>query len=370
MSTNGAPIDDIEHTHKFPKPSSWEGSRNRNKNQHRFTPYNKIPNNGLIESLTKSPKEILATEKVVKTFEPPPRMTSKGRSRDTTKYCYFYEDFGHETNSCRELKKQIEEAVKSGQIAHLVKGIKKGKEKIPDAQLEKDFPPTEAPILMVRRGGASQKRKEMEEETHTIGEITFPPMTNQPASDDPVVIKVLISNREVNRAYMDCGSSCKIIYEHCFLKLRPSIRSKRVDSKIPLVGFSGEHSWPLGEVPLEITISEGRLKRTETLTFVIVRSASPFNLLIGRTAMQKMGIVVSTIHAAIKFQTAYGIGTVLSSYNERKTQDLGKKIKESPQDPPKVILSCGDAEERTMTNFTRSKRLLLESNSPLPSKQN
>lgn len=59
--------------------------------------------------------------------------------------------------------------------------------------------------------------------------------------------------------------------------------------------------------------------------------------------MQKMGIVVSTIHAAVKFQMTYGVGTVFSSYHQRKAQDTGKKIKESPQDPPKVILSCRDA---------------------------
>lgn len=181
-------------------------------------------------------------------------------------------------------------------------------------------------------------------------EVTFPPLMGQLPSDDPVVIKVLIFNREVNRAYMDCGSSCEIIYEHCFLELKPSIRSQRVYSKVPLVGFSGEHSWPLGEIPLDVTIGEGQLARTETLTFAIVRSDSPYNMLIGRTAMQKMGIVVSTIHAAIKFQTTNGIGTVLSNYNKKGTPEAGKKIKENPQEPPKVILSCGDAEERIVVN--------------------
>ncbi|GJV85078.1 hypothetical protein Tco_1524976 [Tanacetum coccineum] len=52
-----------------------------------------------------------------------------------TKYCHFHEDHGHDTNQCRELKHQIEEAVKSGQLAHLVKGIKKKKQKMSDTQL-------------------------------------------------------------------------------------------------------------------------------------------------------------------------------------------------------------------------------------------
>jgi hypothetical protein len=76
--------------------------------------------------------------------------------------------------------------------------------------------------------------------------VTFPPLTGQPPSDDPVFIKVLIFKGEVNRAYMDCGSSCEIIYEHCFLKLKPSNRSQRVDSKIPLVGDEAKSVTLLG----------------------------------------------------------------------------------------------------------------------------
>ncbi|GJY38751.1 reverse transcriptase domain-containing protein [Tanacetum coccineum] len=52
--------------------------------------------------------------------------------------------------------------------------------------------------------------------------------------------------------------------------LKPSIWSLRVDSKIPLIGFSEEQSWPLGEVPLEITIGKGPLTVTKTLNFSLL----------------------------------------------------------------------------------------------------
>ena len=97
---------------------------------------------------------------------------------------------------------------------------------------------------------------------------------------------------------------------------------------MPLIGFSGERSWPLGEIPLEVTLGSGRLARTEILNFVIVRSKSPYNMIFGRTAMQKMGIVVSTVHATVKFQTANGIGTVFSSYHEEKYQEAHKGMEE------------------------------------------
>ncbi|GJT36281.1 reverse transcriptase domain-containing protein [Tanacetum coccineum] len=57
------------------------------------------------------------------------------------KNCHFHEDYGHETNQCRELKHRIEEAVKSGQLAHLVKWVKE-KKKRPLKSKEKEDSPT------------------------------------------------------------------------------------------------------------------------------------------------------------------------------------------------------------------------------------
>ncbi|GJX62110.1 reverse transcriptase domain-containing protein [Tanacetum coccineum] len=129
-------------------------------------------------------------------------MVESRRSRDMSKYCYSHEEHGHETNQCRELRHQIKEVVKSGKLAHLVKGIKKGNTKASKT-------PT--------RGSHVSKRKSVEELVNGMGEITFLQF------QAPTI---------------------------------PPILSLRVDSKIPLVGFSGEHSWPLGEVPLEITVGE------------------------------------------------------------------------------------------------------------------
>ncbi|GJU85718.1 hypothetical protein Tco_1293264 [Tanacetum coccineum] len=57
-----------------------------------------------------------------------------------------------------------------------------------------------------------------------VGEIMFPPLRNI-SSADLVIIKAYTSGRQVNRVYLDGGSSCEVIYEHCFLKLKPSIQS-------------------------------------------------------------------------------------------------------------------------------------------------
>ncbi|GJU51990.1 reverse transcriptase domain-containing protein [Tanacetum coccineum] len=287
---------DLPSTYKglMEKTYTWVEDRGR------FSPY-KGQNHKLLSNLVKSPREILATEKVAKTFEQPPWLPEANWSKDKTRYYHFHEDYGHETNQCRELKHQIEEAVKSGQLAHLVKGVKEKKE-------------------------------------NTIG------------SSDPVIIKVYISGRQVNKACLDGGSSCEVIYEHCFLKLKPSIRSLRVDSNTPLVGFSGEQSWALGEIPLEVTIGEGPIVVMKALTFVIIKSDSPHNLLLGRTAMQQMGLVVSTVHGSKKFHTPRGIGTIFSEYNSQKPKEEKDDPTNKYQNNEENVLSCIDTEERMVIN--------------------
>ncbi|GJV24050.1 reverse transcriptase domain-containing protein [Tanacetum coccineum] len=203
---------------------------------------------------------------------------------------------------------------------------------------------------MLSRRNSAPKRKSTADSTHGLRKITFPLVSGNDDSSNPVIIKAKISRRQVNRVYMDSISSCVVIYEQCFRQLKPSIRSLRVDSKVPLVDFSGEHSWPLVEVPLEITIGEGPFERTKVLNFVIVRTNSLHNLILRRTAMQNMGIVVFTIHRAIKFHTPEGVGTVLSTYEHDKTGEGQKKLKETSQEATKDILGCMNAIEEVVIN--------------------
>ncbi|GJV35124.1 hypothetical protein Tco_1407601 [Tanacetum coccineum] len=343
VATNGTPNHRRENF-KRSRKSSWDNNRGQ-KGKDRFSPY-RGPNHELLSNLSKSPREILATEKAARSFEQPPRMFGRRRSRD------FHKDHGHDTNECHQLRNQIIEAVKSGQLSHLVKGIKKERVKASENQQiegkkDKSTTSTEEPILMIRQDESYTKNK-FEGLTSEGKEITFP--SGGSNSSAPVEIKSKIFGREVNRVHMDGESSCKVIYEHCFMKLKQSIRASKVDSKVPLIGFSGEKSWSIGKLPLEITIGDPPLTRKETLNFVIVKTDSSYNMLLGRTAMQKMGIVVSTIHGAIKFHTTEGIGTILSTYESDKLKEGMKKIRETPPASEKGGFSCTTSEEKVVVN--------------------
>ncbi|XP_022014314.1 uncharacterized protein LOC110913802 [Helianthus annuus] len=75
--------------------------------------------------LTKTPSEILATERVKNSFPMPPPI-KPGPKAQPSEYCDFHKGFGHKTDDCMYLKREIEAAVKTGRLAHLVKEIKEG----------------------------------------------------------------------------------------------------------------------------------------------------------------------------------------------------------------------------------------------------
>nr|XP_043619716.1 uncharacterized protein LOC122591515 [Erigeron canadensis] len=61
-------------------------------------------------------RDILAAEKA------PIRGNLRGK--DMSKFCEFYNRYGHETNECKVFKHKVEEAMKTGKYSTLLKGIK------------------------------------------------------------------------------------------------------------------------------------------------------------------------------------------------------------------------------------------------------
>ncbi|GKC50939.1 reverse transcriptase domain-containing protein, partial [Tanacetum coccineum] len=198
---------------------------------------------------------------------------------------------------------------------------------------------------MISREAHIAKSLAQENTDYRGKEIIFPPVAK--VNNILVIIEAKIFGRKVGRVYMDSGSSCEIVYEHFFEKLNPTIKDTKVDPKTPLVGFLGERSWSIGEVSLEITIGDAPLSRTETLNFVIVTSNSSHNMLLGRTAMQRMGILVSSIHGAIKFHTKKGIGTVLSADETDEGTKRARKILATNEER---VLSCVKAKKKIIVN--------------------
>ncbi|GJU46539.1 hypothetical protein Tco_1203805 [Tanacetum coccineum] len=181
-------------------------------------------------------------------------MVGTSEKRNMNKFCDYHQDQGHNTNDCYHLKKQIEEAVASGRLVHLVKDIR------------------------------------------------------------------------VRRIHVDGGSSSEVIYEHCFRNLSYRTRSRLKESRVPLVGFSREVSYPLRVINLEVTMGECGKTQTVIMEFAVVKSPSSYNALLGRMGMRSLGVVASTIHSMIKFPTSNRIATIATT---RETLEECRQIEEA-----------------------------------------
>ncbi|GKE90970.1 reverse transcriptase domain-containing protein [Tanacetum coccineum] len=180
-------------------------------------------------------------------------------------------------------------------------------------------------INMVRSQGYRKRLYERVE--HWMDNaITFPSVPRYQLMNCPVVVEAMIEGFRVRRIHVDGGSSSEVMYEHCFRSLSYRTRSRLRESRIPLVGFSGEVSYPMGVIDLEVTMGECGKTRTVIMEFAVVKSPSPYNALLGRTGMRSLGAVASTIHSMMKFPTSNGIATISTT---RETLRECRQIEEA-----------------------------------------
>nr|GFB75772.1 reverse transcriptase domain-containing protein [Tanacetum cinerariifolium] len=215
------------------KRHDFRGHSRDGRRANRFTP------------LTRTPKEILAAE--ANKFHPPPPMVTPVEKRNGNKFCDFHNDKGHSTDECMQLKKQTEELVRAEKLSHLIKKIKQGREQPKTGRKEttaKDKPTT---IYMVRSWPRTVKQK-ITQSFEQGKEITFSPLVNSNGTEGPLVIEA----KETN------GPSDHITN-----------------------WFSGETTWPLGQLKLLVTIGDATHSTKEWMNFMIVKSLSPYNGIIG-----------------------------------------------------------------------------------------
>nr|GEX01449.1 reverse transcriptase domain-containing protein [Tanacetum cinerariifolium] len=117
----------------------------------------------------------------------------------------------------------------------------------------------------------------------------------------------------IHRMYVDGGSSTEVLYEHCFNRLWPEVKNQMVSVTTSLTGFSRETIWPLGQLRLLVTIGDADHSTRAWMNFMIVKSLSPYNGIIGRNGIKEIQAVPSTAHVMLKFPADGGIVTIHST---------------------------------------------------------
>ncbi|PWA75735.1 reverse transcriptase domain-containing protein [Artemisia annua] len=220
----------------------------------------------------RAPKEILATEHQLR-LPASPSLRGRSSRENMDKYCDYHVEKGHLTNDCHNLKEQLKKAMETERAE------------------TQDIEP---------------------EEKWMNAPISFPPILPGDVSDEPLIIEAEIEGYTVRRVYVDQGASVEVMYEQCFLNLDPSIRARLTKTNTPLVGFAREAIKPLGKIKLEVCFGSEGLYRRTTMKFAVVRSPSPYNVILGRSSIKELRAIPSTIHAMMKFPTPRGVATLVT----------------------------------------------------------
>ncbi|GJY35581.1 hypothetical protein Tco_0420959 [Tanacetum coccineum] len=86
-----------------------------------------------------------------------------------------------------------------------------------------------------------------------------------------------------------------------------------VPATTPLIGFSGEIIWPVRQILLPVKIGDVEHSTSTWMNFMVVRSPSLYNGIIGRPRVRKIQAVSSTALGMLKFPVPGGILTLWSS---------------------------------------------------------
>ncbi|GJR30442.1 hypothetical protein Tco_1106674 [Tanacetum coccineum] len=214
------------------------------------------------------------------------------------------------TDECMQLRKQIDEMIKVGKLSQFIKELKQNdKPKAPKKGevSGKDKPLT---ILMIQPWERVAKPRITQSFSPETA-MSFPPLGEEDGTEGPMIIEAEMGGHFVQ--YVDGGASSEVLYEHCFIKLRKEIRDQMVPATTHLIGFSGETIWPLGQIALLVKIGDEVHSTSSWMNFMVIRSPSQHNAIIGRPGIRKIRAVPSTAHGMLKFPVEGGTVTLQSS---------------------------------------------------------
>ncbi|XP_071714624.1 uncharacterized protein [Rutidosis leptorrhynchoides] len=285
-------------------------------------------------ALTNTPKEILFTEHFKETFHPPLPMEER-QGPQSDKWCDFHEAYGHETDNCKSLMREIIAKIKDGELNHLLPGKKyrrndpkkcfawQGKarhggqcdwNRREERNDERDPTPEMHIKVIWNEVEENETDGERRTENWMYAPIIFHTIPNWHLSEDPVVILAIIANRNITRIYTDTCSEADILYLHCFSDYPFSMKDRLCYTPLKIAGIMGESVKAVGKVKLDVTLGIHPLVRTKIVDFTVLDCRSRFNALFGRRTLLKFRAITSTPHAELRFPTPNGVVVVHSEY--------------------------------------------------------
>ncbi|CAA0812401.1 Unknown protein, partial [Striga hermonthica] len=158
-------------------------------------------------------------------------------------YCRFHKDYGHNTD---DYSNRARNAYARGRYG-----------KVEVQQVEENGP-------VMNFGPAN------------MGEIERP-------HNDALMITAQVSCYEVQRVFVDTGSSVNVIFYNCLKRMELDLELAPLHTS--LFGFNGSEVAPLEETTLAVVLGEGDLRNVRMVRFIVVDVDSAYNVILGRSAL-------------------------------------------------------------------------------------
>ncbi|KAK0599321.1 hypothetical protein LWI29_004240 [Acer saccharum] len=289
-----------------------------------------------------------------------PRQQSANARRDTTKYCRFHKDHGHETSKCFQLRDHIESLIRDGHLKDFtLKGDKHGgrQDSRQGNGQERKSPRRNSLNATINtifcgphtgrsnRERMSEVREVMyESRSMEINSVQRNPKKGREGHDpitftaedsdgidakpnDAIVVGVRIAHRDILRVMIDNGR------------------------------FGGAEVRSLGTVKLPVRFGTAPCRRTILLDFVVVDIHNwPYNALLGRPFLNKARAVTSTHALKIKFPTEFGVGELRGSQEMARRANLSIFKDKARMETLSIFEVDREVQEDNLENFELDPR--------------
>ena len=280
----------VRDYNRLPPPVDRRGSRPVNG-------VNLLEQSGRYTTLNTNRAEIYATIKDKGLLTPPKPIVGGLGGNTHYKYCEFHKVTGHRTVDCIDLKEQIEWLVQNQYLKEYVDDQRRGGRR-------GDIRDNVAIMIMggpTLTGDSNRSMKNYSRYSLKSVEVNFnipipkkqrvqkvPIMFTEEDEEavvhpheDALVMKVVLAGQELNRAFVDGGSSIDILFKQTLDNLQ--IGDLRLDPvRTSLKGFGGAELIPLGLIDLPLTIGSSPLQKTVMVTWLVVDESSSYQVILGR----------------------------------------------------------------------------------------
>ena len=278
-------------------------------------------------------KELIAIPDIATRLKVPAK-TDRKMGPNKNAWCAFHQANGHYIRNCLALAHQLDELVKSGFLKDYLQ------EEPDDQTLVATDKGHEVPIHgevstisggFLRGGCTTPHRKKYAQRVTTTEipqadlvlnvDLVFTKADLQgviPHDNDPVVISLVTAGRRVRHALVDQGSSGDVMFLTTFNRLRLSTDQLKPYTR-RLYGYAGNKVEVHGYIKLSTTFTDNISSRTSSIRYLFVNAPSTYNILLGRSALNRLGAIPSTKHMKVKLPSLEG-AVITIAFDQRKAK--------------------------------------------------